>query len=220
MVARTGYRRTGGARRRRGAMIVRNLNSNYVPVQRVPKNRMGLVMNELTTTRMMRNANVTVTAATFAGAVSFQLNFLPQSGEFTALFDCYKIWKVDVTFIPKYNTSDFATGGAGFGLPTMHLAEDRTTGGAPATINELLEYASCKSRRFDKAFKYTVWPQIVQTAVNGSYFDDRQKDLWCRSEDAGVAHLGLKWGLDLPAGIEVFRMDIVQKYYLKFKDVK
>lgn len=216
--------RRGTPARNRRMITRRNRNTGsggmFVPTMPVAKNRMGLVMDQLTTSRMYRISNISVTAASFAGAYSFQLDFLPQSGEFTALFDCYKIWKVDCTFVPKYNTSDFATGGAGFGFPCIYLAEDRTTGGAPASINELMQYNTCVSRRFDKPITYTCWPQIIQTAAGGSYFDDRQKDLWVRSEDPSVGYLGIKWGLDLPLGVEVFRMDVVFKYYLKFKDVK
>lgn len=214
-------RRTVARRRRGGAARAVNRGSRrmYVPTQ-LHKGRMGLVMDELTTTRMYRLTNVSVTALSFSGVQTFQLNSLPNHAEFTALFDCYKIWKVDVTFIPKYNVSDFSTGGSAYGLPTLYVAEDRTTGGVPASINEIMEYSSCKAKRFDVPFKYTCWPQIIQTATSGSYFDDRQKDLWVRSEDATTPYLGLKWGLDLPVGVETFRMDIVFKYYMKFKDVK
>lgn len=217
-ILRTVGRRRGGVRRTPGAP--RRPERQFVP--RSAKNKMGLVMNELTTTRMFRVSNLGVTAASFSGQYYFQLNFLPQSGEFTALFDAYKIWKVDVTFIPKYNVSDFSTGGSGYGLPTMYITEDRTSGGAPASVNEIMEYSSCIARRFDRPITYTCWPQLSQTSAQGAgnIIDANTKDLWVRTDDPGVQYHGIKYALDLPVGVEVFRMDINFKYYLKFKDIK
>jgi len=218
MVRRTVARRRGGARR-----ITRRNQNTGSSMQFVPnKSRMGLVMDQLITTRMYRIANVSVTAASFAGAYDFRLNYLPQSGEFTALFDAYKIWKVDIQFIPKYNSSDFSTGGAGFGLPTMYVAEDRNDVNPPASINELMEYNTCKAQRFDRPFHYTCWPTLASTGAVGFgvVIDERQKDLYLRTLEPAVSYWGVKWGLDLPIGLETFRMDVVFKYYLKLKDVK
>jgi hypothetical protein len=219
-------RRTGGKRRRGGAVRRnvkrRNTGSSgmYVPV----KSRMGLVMDQLITTRMYRIANVSVTAASFAGAYDFKLNYLPQSGEFTALFDVYKIWKVDIQFIPKYNSSDFSTGGAGFGLPTMYVVEDRNDVAVPASINELMEYNNCKAQRFDRPLHYTCWPTLNTISGSGAalglVINDNQRDMFLRTSEPGVQYCGVKWGLDLPLGVEVFRMDVVFKYYMKLKDVK
>lgn len=198
-------------------------SASYVPL--VPsKSRMGLVMDQLVTTRMYRIANVSVTAASFAGSYDFKLNYLPQSGEFTALFDLYKLWKVDIQFIPKYNSSDFSTGGAGFGLPTMYVVEDRNDIAVPGSINELMEYNNCKAQRFDRVLKYTCWPTLNTISGSGAgtgiVINDKQRDLYLRTSEPGVQYCGVKWGLDLPIGLEVFRMDVVFKYYLKLKDVK
>lgn len=200
-------------RRNTGANV-----NNYVPVS---KGKMGLRMDELVTTRMYRIANISVTATNFASAYDFQLNYLPNSAEYSALFDIYKIWKVEVQFHPKYNTSDFATGGAGFGLPTMYIAEDRNDSVAPGTVAELMEYHGCIARRFDKPITYTCWPTLsTQGTVGGAIIDGRQKDLWVKSTSRDVSYNGIKWALDLPIGLETFRMDVVFKYFVMLKDCK
>lgn len=190
-------------------------------MQYVPnKSRMGLVMDKLITTRMYRIPNISVTAANFSAGYDFQLVYLPNSAEFSALFDAYRIWKVEVTFIPKYNTSDFATGGAGFGLPTIYIAEDRNDVTTPASISELMEYQSCIARRFDKSITYTCWPTtFLSVAGQAQIIDSRQKDIFIRSSSRDMSYRGIKWGLDLPIGLETFRMDVNFKYYLEFKDV-
>lgn len=204
--------------RRRPGRAIGVPRSVYVPVT---KSKMGLVMDQLSTTRMYRIANISVTAVNFSAGYDFQLNFLPNSAEFSALFDVYKIWKVDVMFIPKYNTSDFSTGGAGFGLPTIYITEDRNDAVLPASVAELQEYNSCIARRFDKPITYTCWPTLSQSnPSNGQIIDARQKDLYVRSTSRDVSYYGIKWAMDLPLGLETFRMDVVFKYYMTFKDVK
>lgn len=221
MVKRFGVKRRGGVLRLRNAKRMNTGSSGmFVP----SKSRMGLVMDQLITTRMYRIPNLSVTAASFSGAYDFRLNNLPNFAEFAALFDVYKIWKVDVMFIPKYNTSDFATGGSGYGLPTIYVAEDRSDAVAPASVNEIMEYNSVRSQRFDRTLKYTCWPTLPgisgSGATTGIIISDRQKDLFLRTSEANVQYCGIKWALDLPLGLEIFRMDVVFKYYLKLKDVK
>lgn len=201
------------ARRRNTPAAQRN---QYIP----NKSRMGLVMDQLITTRMYRISNISVTAANFAAGYDFQLQYLPNAAEYSALFDLYKIWKVEVQFVPKYNTSDFATGGAGFGLPTIYIAEDRNDVATPGSVAELQEYHGCIARRFDKPITYTCWPTVFQSGTIGLVVDSRQKDLFCRGTSRDIPHFGIKWAMDLPLGLETFRMDVVFKYFIMLKDCK
>lgn len=183
---------------------------------------MGLRMNELLTSRMYRLSNVNFTVASFSGALAFRLNQLPNYAEFTALFDCYKIWKAEVQFIPKYNVSDYSSGGSAYGLPTIYIAEDRNNAVAPATINALAEFSTCIARRFDRPITYTCWPTLTVSGVGaggGVIIDDRQKDLWIRNQYPDVDHYGCLYAVDMPVGLGDFKCDIVVKMFLKFKDV-
>lgn len=211
--------RRGGVRTRRTTRNTGAHRMNYVPAS---KGKMGLVMDQLVTTRMFRIANISVTALNFSAGYDFRLSYLPNNAEFTALFDAYKIWKVEVQFIPKYNSSDFSSGGVGFGLPTIYITEDRNDVTTPLSVAELQEYNSCIARRFDKTVSYTCWPTIATSGIGNpnEIIDSRQKDLFVRSTKNEVPHYGLKWALDLPVGLETFRMDVVFKYFLMMKDVK
>jgi len=189
----------------------------YVP--RPNKMAMGLSMNTLNTTRILTYSNQAYTPLSFASATDFSLSYLSSPGDFTNLFDVHKIWKVEITFIPKYNSSDFSSGGSAYGLPTIYIAEDRNDKTVPATVNELREYATCKARRFDKPVKYTCWPSLsIVGDGDANIVDSRQKDYWCRN--AAAKANGCKWALDLPLGLETFRMDVVQKYFITCKDIK
>jgi len=170
---------------------------------------------------MWRISNASFTTTNFAGYFDFKLQQLPNHTEFVNLFDVYKIWKVEVTFIPKYNSSDFSSGGLAYGLPTLYVAEDRNDVSLPATVNELMEYAVCRAQRFDKPMTYTCWPTLSAVIPGGgSVIDMSQKDLWVRCSNPDAPYNGIRYACDLPIGLETFRYDIVLKYFLKFKDVK
>jgi len=205
-------------RRYRGARPSRRTVANP---SRVSRTRMGLKMNMLSTTRMYRNSNINYTVAGWAGANDFRLNALPDFAEFQALFDFYKIWRVDVTFIPKYNTSDYSSGGSAYGLPTIYICEDRNSATVPATINELMSDSDCIARRFDRPIVKTCYPTLPMdgTGSNG-IIDLSKRDMWVNTSYPNVIHYGIRWGLDMPVGLGDFKVDIVYKYYIKFKDVK
>ena len=186
----------------------------FVP-RTLNKNKMGLNMNELVTTRHVRY-NTVFTTLSFTGNAQFRLSYLPNHTEYVALFDCYKIWKVEVTFIPRYNSAEF---GALTMIPTIYVASDRTDSVAPSTVNEVCEYATCVAHRMDRPFMYTIWPSLA-TDDNLKVIDERQKDLWCASAHPDVQHNGIKYAVDLPIGLASFPVDIVHKYFLKFKDCK
>ena len=200
--------------RGRGAMKRRRPNmGRHIPVGM--KNKSGLIMNQLMTTRHIRY-NVSFSAISFAGSSEFRLSFLPNHTEFVNMFDCFKIWKVEVTFVPRYNSSEF---GASTYIPSIYIASDRTDASVPTTINELCEYATCVTRRLDRPVKYTIWPSVGEDG-NVVVIDDKQSDKWVNCTYPATQHYGIKYGVDMPLGLSSFPVDIVHKYFLKFKDVK
>lgn len=207
-----GYSNRSYKKRRVGAKLT---SSSYAISRSMPKDK-------LVTTRCFRQSNLNFTVASFAGAKAFKLNDLPNFAEFQALFDTYRIWKVEVMFIPKYSMSDYSSGGTAYGLPTIYAAADRNDSTVPATINELCEYDNVIMRRFDKTLKVTVYPRISQaTAGNtGQLVDVRQKDLFVRAAYPDQEFNGIKYAVDMPVGLGDFKADIVYKYYLEFRDVK
>ena len=203
-----------GGRGRRAMKRRRPTVGRYIPMS-TNRNKMGLVMNELVTTRHIRYG-VSFTALSFAGSSEFRLSFLPNHTEFVTLFDCFKIWKVEVTFVPKYNSAEF---GALTSIPSIYIASDRTDAGVPLTINEMCEYATCITRRFDRPVTYTVWPSIGEDG-NVVVIDENQKNKWVNCTYPATQHYGIKYALDMPVGLASVPVDIVHKYFLKFKDVK
>lgn len=185
-----------------------------------PQSKMGIKMGELVCTRCWRLSNQNYTVVAWAGSKSFLLSDLPNSSEFTALFDAYRIWKVETTFIPKYNVSDYSSGGAAYGLPTIYIASDENSTANPASINELCQYKNCVFRRFDRPITYTVYPKIsIQTAGGAAQLvDTDMKNKYVRSAYPSVEHNGIMWGLDMPVGLGDFKADVCFKYFLKLKD--
>jgi len=175
---------------------------------------MGLKMGMLDCTRCWRLSNQNYTVLGWAGSKAFRLSDLPNHTEFTALFDSYRIYKVEVHFIPKYSESDYSSGGAAYGLPTIYIASDENSTTNPASINELCQYKNCVFKRFNEPVKYTVYPKIaLATAGNAAQIvDDNLKNKWIRSAYPDVDHNGIIWGLDMPAGLGDFKVDIAFRY--------
>jgi len=184
------------------------------------RGRMGLRMGQLDCTRCWRLSNQNYTVAGWSGSKAFRLSDLPNATEFTALFDCYRIYKVETTFIPKYNVSDYSSGGSAYGLPTLYIVSDENSTANPASINELCQYKNCVFKRFDQPVKYTVYPKVSLTTSGGTgqIVDNNMNNKWIRSAYPDVDHNGIMWGLDMPVGLGDFKVDVCFKYFLKLKD--
>lgn len=175
------------------------------------------------------------------GAYSFKLNDIPAYGEFTALFDQYKITKIDVFF--KLHTNPFlwtatngsnVNNGAAISFPTIFLCNDHDDDSGTPTLAELKERQ--KTRRFvlrpNSILKWTVRPsilnQLYRTATTTGYSPQWNKYIDCSAAD--VPHYGMKFFLDydgatLPTVIangsgQTIDVNVELKYHLTLKDVR
>jgi len=89
---------------------------------------------------------------------------VPNSSEFVALFDRYRIEGVDVRVIASQNVSNSV--GVAVQMPICQIAKDYDDYTAPGSTNELLQRNDVTFHRFDKPFRASVRPKF--TLVNST----------------------------------------------------
>lgn len=151
------------------------------------------------------------------GGVYFRLVDVPNSSEFTTLFDQYRIDKVKIRFMPRANSSEVGTNQGMIKLFTAVDYDDITT---PTSIAELLQYQNCKvvpsTAITTRVLKPAFASQVYQSATSTGYGARRG---WLDCDNNAVQHFGIKWGLQqLPAGTQTF--DLHVQYHLSFKGVR
>lgn len=151
------------------------------------------------------------------GSLIFQLQNVPNSGEFTALFDQYKINGVKVVFMPRANSSEVGTNQ---GLIKFFSAIDYDDNTAPTSINDLLQYENMKCTNTSKDHKRYLRPKIAREIYNSvTTTAYGPTSGWIDCTNAAVPHYGIKYALQqLPSGAQ--SMDIKVTYYLAFKNVR
>lgn len=148
------------------------------------------------------------------GGIYFRLGDLPNSSEFTNLFDMYRIDKVKIRFMPRANSAEVGSNQGQVKLFTAIDYDDITT---PASIQELLQYENCKVSNTTNITTRVLKPkfasEVYQSATSTAY---GARSGWIDCSNPLVQHYGIKWALQqLPAGSQSFDLHI--KYYLSFK---
>lgn len=108
------------------------------------------------TRKIIQSLAVTNALSMQSWALNWHLSDLPSSTEFTALFDMYRIKKIEITFIYDHNSGDVATSAgvaanANMGVPNLFLVTDHDddtvlTGGS----SDYMQYEPCSISRLDK----------------------------------------------------------------------
>jgi len=163
-----------------------------------------------------------VAASDVFGSLQFSLNELPNYLEFAALFDSYRIDKVQVTFIPVNNQQITSTSGTLY-IPSFYMVTDYDDAVTPGTIAELKEYADCKVIEGNKKIVKTIYPKvsmaIYNTALTTGYARPTrmlQQNLLLDCANNAIPHYGLKFAFDYSSTSAIVRYTITVKYYLTF----
>lgn len=143
-----------------------------------------------------------------AGALSFNLNALPNSSEFTSLFDQYKIMKVKLRWIPfgdsvnmpiatMTGTSSLVSPGGP--LITVIDYDDNT---APTAAADLLQYQTSKVTPIPKPLSMTIRPkfatEIYRSAVSTGY---GARSGWLDTASSDIPHYGVKYYMNAPSAL-------------------
>ncbi|AUW34332.1 capsid protein [Circovirus sp.] len=210
------------SRRPRRRMLRRKIYRN----RRVRRQNVHLFKRSFATTiSILKSANT-------AGCNFFSLNQLPNYGEFTALFDQYKVNGVKYEFIPRFNSIDQATATGG----EFYTVIDRCDNDAPTSLNQMLEYQSMRktplTRKHTRYFKPGVPTGVyanVDDPLNAYPLASRVTlSPWLSTTDgenasqvpSSIEHLGLKYWCSATNASANTTVDVVCTAYLAMRTVR
>lgn len=178
-------------------------------------------------------ANITATTSgagirsDAAGAMSFNLNSLPNSSEFTTLFDQYKIMKVRLRFIPfgdsvnlPISTMSGSNGLVSPGGPLV-TAIDYDDSVVPGSAADLLQYQASRVTPIPKPLSMTIKPkfatEVYRSAIATGY---GARSGWLDTTNSDVPHYGVKYYMNAPSALSSsFTYQVWAEVYLALKGV-
>lgn len=169
--------------------------------------------------------DIGVTTANVNGSMSFSLNQLPNSAEFTALFDEYRIKAVRVRFICSKNSSDVADGATFANIPGFYTAIDLNDA-VPVSVNELCEYDTFKVHP-----QFSLPTRFLRPRARldldpvgfpgGRFVDIKNNWLRCDTPGIGISHYGLKYVVGgVPAVNASFFYKPIVDFYFECRGTK
>lgn len=160
----------------------------------------------------------------------FALNQLPNYAEFTALFDMFRIKKIEITWIYDHNSGDVSTAAgvaanANMGLPNLYVVTDYDDATVLSAAADYLQYEPCKITRMDKQVRWTIYPHLAVSAYNGAWTGYKnEKSGWLDASSANIQHYGCKWAIDASmcnitagASVRIGTLNVYYKYFVDFK---
>lgn len=150
-------------------------------------------------------------------AYNFSLSDVPNSSEFTSLYDQYKINCVKLKFLPQQTQSvSIGTINNPNASSRFFSVIDYNDGTAPASIDELRQYQSCKYTGILRTHKRVVFkPKILDT--NGFSISP-----WMSTASPNANYFGIKVAVEPMDSTSTLTMmyTIEATYYMSFKQVK
>jgi hypothetical protein len=132
------------------------------------------------------------------GAWEFRLDTLPGYTDFTNLFDMYIIKKVEIDWLPEYTELTDAALVSNAVNVRFNTAIDISDGGSPATVDEVLEYATVQSTGITKPHKRVFTPSFLMGGLVPC-------NCWLPTTASSERHYSVKYGIP-PTGVAmVFR---------------
>jgi hypothetical protein len=127
-------------------------------------------------------------AAVGAG-LQFNLAAAPGASTATAMFDQYRIDRVDVWFFPSANQATTSTMEAG----VWCSAVDLDSGGTPASFNAVQAHSGVIQTSILSAHYHSFVPQIADAAYSGAFTSFAGADpVWIDTASSAVQHYGIQ----------------------------
>lgn len=154
-------------------------------------------------------------------SMKFQLDSVIDYTDITKMFDRYKIVGVKLKFHYLQNAS---VPTASSTLPTIHYAYDADDADVPATANEVLTKAYCKTKVLNANRPLSVYykPRIIK-GVQISQFGygaSSERPTWLDCNAPNIPHFGMKMWISDWNGVGHNAIRIQPTYYLALKDTQ
>lgn len=144
------------------------------------------------------------------GVFNFSLNDLPNYTEFTALFDQYRIDKIEIEWYPEYTVLSDASTLSSAKNVQLNTAID-VAGATPAAVDDVLQFRTLKTTGITERHKRSFRPAYLVDSISPAYLY-----LNCSSPSSNL--WGVSYGI-LPSGTAmVFRSRA--KYFLSLACTK
>jgi hypothetical protein len=149
---------------------------------------------------------------------------IPNSSEFTALFDQYRIKKVKVEMYASNNTS--GTGGIVASLSTIYVStNDYADTTVPPNLATLLQREDLRVFRTNDPFSFSFVPKPISSVMDaaGTFAGSAQiaGPVWLSCADTNVEHTGFKFWIDTGASTQVSDiLTVVVRFELEFRAVQ
>ena len=161
-----------------------------------------------------------VAAADTVGAFVFQLNSLPNNADLKKMYDEYTVDKLRFEFIPNGSNIPCVSGATVASRCILYTAKDYNDNTAPASLNAILEYQTCKySPYLEKQYR-SLKPCALATNPDGTVMG--AAGTWVPTSQDTVKWFGLKYGLSAngnSAGT-VQTYQVLVTVYLSFKNIQ
>ncbi len=177
--------------------------------------------------RVSRTIAATAAITAAAGGVGYaynvQLDQIPNYGDFTALFDQYRVTQVTAHVIPRTNTNNLsvASNAATATVAPLVVTNDPDDGTTPTGASEVLAYPQCQSHPGWAEFHYTWKPRAAIAAYGGAFTQFADFDGWCDCASDDVEWYALKiWQFGAGVSQTTFPVwDIFYRVDLEFRFV-
>lgn len=158
----------------------------------------------------------------YSNSWGFTLGMLPNSADFTNLYDEYCITKAVLKFIPKISQATLSNGAtvANSMLTQMHTAIDYDDSNSLPTataLSEITQYQSHRMSRGNQTHARVLVPKVEVTGSTGQYPKAYQ---WIDCDNTTVLHNGVKVVIPkLPVASTLIYYDAMITLYFKCRNV-
>lgn len=156
-----------------------------------------------------------VTVGSGAG-IDIALSNAVNYGDFTAVFDQYRIVAVEVAFMPYVNTVSVLSALQG----RLFTAIDYDDVNAPASANAIRAYNTCLITKPWESCVRTLVPHTAEAAYSGAFTSFANKtSSWIDSASPGVKHYGVKyWAEQSTTTTSSWFVEV--RLFVEFKNVR
>lgn len=157
-------------------------------------------------------------AVTTYDAGVFRLTSLPDVGDFTSLYDQYRILSVKYVLMPRGNVSDLGTAGAQ--ISRLFTVIDYDDSSPPSSIDQLCQYQNLKVTNATAKHVRIIKPMYNREVSTGLGTTANEPSRgWLDCTNNNVAHRGVKLALQGPV-TGTITYDAMITYNLAFKNVR
>lgn len=189
----------------------------------VPRNVLSRVYSFI---RHVDHGTVTLSnAAVTSGGKAFNLSDVPDSTEFTALFDRYRIKQVDFRWLFNANIIGIQSA-VPFNTVRWANVIDYNSVGAFASLNDARCFPNCEIHQFPdvkeyhRVIKSPRYNTAVEVANGGSLVTAKSDTGWLNTTANNIDHHGIRYFFEQLSSPYTGSVDLEATYYLEFKDPK